>query len=118
MLARRALDPWLAIPFGIGVALTLDESALLLELDDVYWTEEGIVTVQITLAAGLDAARPLALALRILRRGEREVLDGRLARRSGRGGVAALAPASVQMTWSRPGPTPTSAIGTPMNSAM
>ena len=31
-------------------ALTLDESALLLKLDDVYWTEEGIVSVQITFA--------------------------------------------------------------------
>ena len=28
------LDPLLALPFGVGVALTLDESALLLELDD------------------------------------------------------------------------------------
>ena len=46
----EALDPWLAIPFGAGVALTLDESALLLKLDDVYWTEEGIVSVQISLA--------------------------------------------------------------------
>ena len=35
------LDPLLAIPFGTGVAMTLDESALLLKLDDVYWTEEG-----------------------------------------------------------------------------
>ena len=34
------LDKYLALPFGIGVALVLDESALLLELDDVYWTEE------------------------------------------------------------------------------
>src|SRR3712207_8437960 len=47
----------LAIPFGAGVALTLDESALLLELEDVYWTEEGVVSVQITLATiGLLAA--------------------------------------------------------------
>ena len=42
------LEPWLALPFGAGVALTLDESALLLQLDDVYWTEEGVVSVQIT----------------------------------------------------------------------
>jgi hypothetical protein len=68
------LDPWLAIPFGVGVALTLDESALLLKLDDVYWTEEGIVSVQITLAvlATLSAAM---LALRVLRQGEERVLE-------------------------------------------
>ena len=67
-------DQWLAIPFGLGAGLTLDESALLLELDDVYWSEEGIVSVQITLAVSALLAS-LGLALRILRRGEREVLS-------------------------------------------
>jgi hypothetical protein len=71
---REELDPWLAIPFGIGVALTLDESALLLKLDDVYWTEEGIVSVQISLAA-VAMLSALALALRVLRRGELVVLE-------------------------------------------
>ena len=47
--ATGELEPWLAIPFGAGVALTLDESALLLELEDVYWTEEGVLSLQITL---------------------------------------------------------------------
>ena len=67
------LDRWLAVPFGTGVALTLDESALLLKLDDVYWTEEGIVSVQISLAV-VSMLSMLALALRMLRRGERAVL--------------------------------------------
>jgi hypothetical protein len=31
----------LAIGFGIGAALTLDEFALILHLEDVYWTGEG-----------------------------------------------------------------------------
>jgi hypothetical protein len=44
-------DKYLALPFGIGVALVLDESALLLELEDVYWTEEGVLSVQIVFAA-------------------------------------------------------------------
>jgi hypothetical protein len=74
VVSRRAsLDRWLAIPFGTGVALTLDESALLLKLDDVYWTEDGIVSVQISLAA-VAMLSTLALALRVLRRGERVVL--------------------------------------------
>ena len=68
------LDPLLALPFGVGVALTLDESALLLELDDVYWSERGIVSVQITLGA-LALLSSVAIALRVLRRGEREVLE-------------------------------------------
>jgi hypothetical protein len=70
---RESLDPWLAIAFGTGVALTLDESALLLKLDDVYWTEDGIVSVQISLAA-VALLSAMALALRLLRRGERVVL--------------------------------------------
>ncbi|HWT91489.1 MAG TPA: hypothetical protein VN238_00695 [Solirubrobacteraceae bacterium] len=72
---EESWDPWLALPFGVGVALTLDESAMLLELDDVYWTEKGIVSVQITLAS-LALFSSVVLALRVLRRGEREVLDG------------------------------------------
>jgi hypothetical protein len=68
------LEPKLAVPFGIGMGLTLDESALLLQLEDVYWTEEGILSVQIALAvtAMLGA---LALGLRFLRRGEEIVLE-------------------------------------------
>lgn len=62
----------LAIPLGAGIGLTFDESALLLELEDVYWSREGLLGVQITLAtASLMAAA--VLALRILRRGERSM---------------------------------------------
>ena len=73
VLHDERLDPFLAIPFGSGVALTLDESALLLRLDDVYWTEEGIVSVHITLT-GLGVLAGAALLLKILRRGEEQVL--------------------------------------------
>jgi hypothetical protein len=67
------LEPWLAVPFGIGMGLTLDESALLLDLEDVYWTREGILSVQITLAV-MAILGALALGLRFLRRGEELVL--------------------------------------------
>ena len=67
------LEPKLAVPFGVGMGLTLDESALLLELDDVYWTREGLLSVQITLAVTALLAS-LALGLRFLRRGEQAVL--------------------------------------------
>jgi hypothetical protein len=68
------IEPTLAVPFGIGMGLTLDESALLLELEDVYWTERGLVSVQVTLAvtALLGA---VALAANFLRRGEKVVLN-------------------------------------------
>ena len=64
------LEPKLAVPFGVGMGLTLDESALLLELEDVYWTREGLLSVQITLAVTALLAS-LALGLRFLRRGSR-----------------------------------------------
>jgi hypothetical protein len=52
--------PWwqtTAIMFGIGAGLTLDEFALWLRLDDVYWSEEGRESIDavvvVTLLAGL-----------------------------------------------------------------
>ena len=84
--ADERFDPLLAIPFGWGAALTLDESALLLRLDDVYWTEEGVLSVQIALAASA-VASAIALATRAFRRGERGADPGRglrLARRDRR----------------------------------
>jgi hypothetical protein len=75
IVTRNAeLEPLLAVPFGIGMGLTLDESALLLELEDVYWTREGLLSVQITLAVAALLAS-IALGLRFLRRGERIVLE-------------------------------------------
>jgi hypothetical protein len=67
------LEPLLAVPFGVGMGLTLDESALLLELEDVYWTREGLLSVQITLTV-MAMLGALALGLRFLRRGEELVL--------------------------------------------
>lgn len=72
-IRRPGLESWLAIPFGIGMGLTLDESALLLELDDVYWSEEGIVSVQVALTV-LAMLSAVALAERFLERGEELVL--------------------------------------------
>jgi hypothetical protein len=40
-LAQARWHPWLAIPFGIGAALILDEFALWLNLKDVYWANQG-----------------------------------------------------------------------------
>jgi hypothetical protein len=67
------LEPRLALLFGTGMGLTMDEAALLLELEDVYWTEEGLLSVQI--ASGLvGLLGALAIGLRFLRRGEERVL--------------------------------------------
>lgn len=52
--AYRPRSPWLevlAVLFGAGAALTLDEFALWLELDDVYWTADGRRSVDAVLVA-------------------------------------------------------------------
>ena len=70
----ESIEAKLAVPFGIGMGLTLDESALLLDLEDVYWTQEGIVSVQIALAV-TSMLGAVALGLRFLRQGEQIVLE-------------------------------------------
>ena len=50
--------PWwqiAAIGFGVGVGLTLDEYALFLHLDDVYWSEEGRSSIDAVIIAFLIA---------------------------------------------------------------
>lgn len=66
-----ALEDRLAIPMGAGMGLTFDEAALLLDLRDVYWTREGLLSVQLSL--GATAILSIAiLTQRMLRRGERQ----------------------------------------------
>ena len=65
----RSLETALAIPFGVGVGLTFDEAALLLDLRDVYWSREGILSVQLSLAVASFLAAAI-LGMRMLQRGE------------------------------------------------
>ena len=66
------LEEKLAVPFGAGIGLTFDEAALLLDLKDVYWTREGLLSVQVSLGLAATLGGTI-LALRILRRGEERV---------------------------------------------
>jgi len=60
----EVFEEWLAILFGVGAALTLDEFAMVFHLDDVYWSPEGrtsvdaVVTAAVLLTLGLVAAAP------------------------------------------------------------
>jgi hypothetical protein len=69
---NEKLEETLAVPYGVGLGLTLDEAALLLDLRDVYWTREGVLSLQLSLGAAALMGGTM-LAFRILRRGEREV---------------------------------------------
>jgi hypothetical protein len=51
------------------MGLTMDEAALLLDLRDVYWTRQGLLSVQISLGVTATLAATI-LGLRMLRRGE------------------------------------------------
>ena len=66
------LEQALAVPFGAGIGLTFDEAALLLDLRDVYWTREGLLSVQLSLGVAATLGGTI-LALRMLRRGEERV---------------------------------------------
>jgi len=68
------LEEILSGVFGAGVGLTFDEAALLLDLRDVYWTREGILSVQISLGLAAVLGTTI-LGLRILRRGERRSVE-------------------------------------------
>jgi hypothetical protein len=68
----QKLETSLAIPFGAGIGLTFDEAALLLDLRDVYWTREGILSVQVSLGLAATLGGTI-LGLRMLRRGEERV---------------------------------------------
>lgn len=72
-LRHEQLDQWLAVPFGTGAALIVDETALLIELNDVYWSDRGGLSIDVGLGATTGLAC-LALLVRLVRRGEALVL--------------------------------------------
>jgi len=67
---------WLGVPFGTGAGLTLDEIAVLTELDNPYWESEKLAAAQ----AATAALGALALAAGFYRRGIREAHDHRQGR--------------------------------------
>ena len=61
--------PVVALAYGAGLALIVDEFALLLDLKDVYWAKQGRISVDLgiggsSLAGTYFAALPLFRALR------------------------------------------------------
>ena len=69
LVQKGRADTRAAVTMGIGMGLTFDEAALLLDMRDVYWSREGLLSVQISLATGA-AMGATILTMRILGRGE------------------------------------------------
>jgi len=66
---RQRRHPAVAISYGVGLALIVDEFALLLDLKDVYWAKQGRISVDLgvggsSLAGTYFAALPLFRAVR------------------------------------------------------
>jgi hypothetical protein len=63
--------PAVAISYGTGLALIVDEFALLLDLQDVYWARQGRISVDLGIS-GIAVAGSYFAALPVLRRLQRE----------------------------------------------
>jgi hypothetical protein len=72
-LRDERVDHWLAVPFGAGAALIADETALLVELNDVYWSDKGALSIDVSLGT-LTTLASLTMIVRMVRRGEATVL--------------------------------------------
>jgi hypothetical protein len=77
------------VPLGVGIGLTFDEAALLLDLRDVYWTREGLLSVQLSLGAAATLSAAI-IALRMLRRGEAQLQEDSALLHNGEGVSVAL----------------------------
>jgi hypothetical protein len=65
---RHRRHPLVAVAYGSGLALIVDEFALLLDLKDVYWAKQGRISVDLgvgssAVAGSLLAARPILRAV-------------------------------------------------------
>jgi hypothetical protein len=68
---RHRRHPALAVSYGAGLALIVDEFALLLDLRDVYWARQGRISIDIGVG-GIAVAGSYFAALPVLRRLQRE----------------------------------------------
>jgi hypothetical protein len=72
---RHRRHPAVAVSYGTGLALIVDEFALLLDLRDVYWARQGRISIDIGVG-GVAVAGSYFAALPVLRRLRRERRHG------------------------------------------
>ena len=68
---RHRRHPAVAISYGSGLAMIVDEFALLLDLKDVYWAKQGRISIDVGVG-GIATAGSYFAALPVLRRLRRE----------------------------------------------
>jgi hypothetical protein len=66
--------PMTAVTYGIGLALIVDEFALLLDLQDVYWNKQGRISVDVAVGA-ISAVGSVFAALPVLRKVARRLRE-------------------------------------------
>ena len=76
---RHRRHPAVAVCYGAGLALIVDEFALLLDLRDVYWARQGRISIDLGVG-GIALAGSYFAALPVLRRLRREQKQGTAAR--------------------------------------
>ena len=72
---RHRRHPAVAVCYGAGLALIVDEFALLLDLRDVYWARQGRISIDLGVG-GIALAGSYFAALPVLRRLRRERCKG------------------------------------------
>ena len=81
---RQRRHPAVAVSYGAGLALIVDEFALLLDLRDVYWARQGRISIDVGVG-GIAAAGSYFAALPVLSRLRRERKQGVVAPEAGAG---------------------------------
>ncbi|HEY0717135.1 MAG TPA: hypothetical protein VGD68_05925 [Streptosporangiaceae bacterium] len=79
---RHRRHPAVGVSYGSGMALIVDEFALLIDLRDVYWAKQGRISVDVGVG-GIAAAGSYFAALPVLRRLRRERRERRQQQRQG-----------------------------------
>jgi hypothetical protein len=69
---RHRRHPAVAVSYGSGLALVVDEFALLLDLKDVYWAKQGRISIDIGIG-GIAMTGAYFAALPVLRRLARDL---------------------------------------------
>jgi hypothetical protein len=82
--------PAIGVSYGSGLALIVDEFALLLDLRDVYWARQGRISIDVGVGA-IAAAGSYFAALPVLRRLRKERRAGKEAASKVTAGLSSVA---------------------------